>query len=76
MKEQEIIESLKKDNVEFKKLMEEHHDLDSTLAEIDKKVYLTPEEEIERKKLQKLKLAKKDKMAEFIRDFRKSHPVG
>jgi uncharacterized protein YdcH (DUF465 family) len=76
LKEQEIIESLKKENEEFKKLLEEHHDLDVTLAEIDKKVYLTPEEEIERKKLQKLKLAKKDKMAEFIRDFRKSHPVG
>ncbi len=76
MKEQEIIESLKKENEEFKKLLEEHHDLDATLAEMDKKVYLTPEEEIERKKLQKLKLAKKDKMAEFIRDFRKGNPVG
>ena len=76
MKEQEIIESLKKENEEFKKLLEEHHDLDATLAEMDKKVYLTPEEEIERKKLQKLKLAKKDKMAEFIRDFRRSNPVG
>ncbi len=76
MKDQEIIESLKKENEEFKKLLEDHHDLDATLAEMDKKVYLTPEEEIERKKLQKLKLAKKDKMAEFIRDFRRSNPVG
>ncbi|MDA8105619.1 MAG: DUF465 domain-containing protein [Nitrospiraceae bacterium] len=76
MKEQEIIESLKKENEEFKKLLEDHHDLDATLAEMDKKVYLTPEEEIERKKLQKLKLAKKDKMAELIRDFRRSNPVG
>jgi uncharacterized protein YdcH (DUF465 family) len=71
LKEQEIIENLKKENEEFRKLLEEHHSLDATLAEMDKKVYLTPEEEIERKKLQKVKLAKKDKMAEFIRDFRK-----
>jgi uncharacterized protein len=56
--------------------LEEHHGLDVTLAEIDRKVYLTPEEEIERKKLQKQKLAKKDKMAEFIRDFKKANSVG
>ncbi|MDA8431471.1 MAG: YdcH family protein [Nitrospiraceae bacterium] len=76
MKEQEIIESLKSESEEFRKLLEEHHSLDASLSEMDKKVYLTPEEEVERKKLQKVKLAKKDKMAEFIRDFRKSHPVG
>ena len=76
MKEQEIIEHLKKENQDFRKIVEEHHGLDVTLAEIDRKVYLTPEEEVERKKLQKQKLAKKDKMAEFIRDFRKTHPVG
>ena len=76
MKEQEIIEHLKKENEEFRKILDEHHGLDATLAEIDRKVYLTPEEEVERKKLQKQKLAKKDKMAEFIRDFKKTHPVG
>ncbi|MFI5294546.1 MAG: DUF465 domain-containing protein [Thermodesulfovibrionales bacterium] len=76
MKEQEIIERLKKESEEFRKVLEEHHGLDATLAEIDKKVYLTPEEEIERKKLQKQKLAKKDKMAEFIRDFKKANTVG
>lgn len=73
MKEQEIIESLKQGNEEFRKVFEEHHALDGVLAEIDKKVYLTPEEEIERKKLQKQKLSKKDKMAEMVRDFKKTH---
>jgi uncharacterized protein YdcH (DUF465 family) len=76
LKEQEIIEHLKKENDEFRKVLEEHHGLDATLAEMDRKVYLTPEEEVERKKLQKKKLAKKDKMAEFIRDFRKTHAAG
>lgn len=75
MKEQEIIECLKKENEDFRKLLDEHHSLDTTLSELDKKVYLTSEEEVERKKLQKLKLARKDRMAEFIRDFKKSHPV-
>jgi uncharacterized protein len=73
LKEQEIVDSLAKENLEFKKLMEEHHSLEDMLSEIDKKIYLTSEEELERKKLQKQKLLKKDKMADLIRDFRKSH---
>jgi len=69
--EQEIIELLKKESEEFKKLDEEHRNLKNTLVEIDRKVYLTTEEEVERKKLQKLKLIKKDRMAELIREYRK-----
>ncbi len=75
MKEQEVVDCLKKENEEFRKLLEEHHSLEGVLAEIDKKVYLSPEEEVERKKMQKLKLAKKDKMAELIRDFRRHKGV-
>ena len=75
MKEQEIIELLKQEDDEFRKLVEEHHHLDGQLAEIDKKVYLTPEEEIERKTLQKQKLFKKDKIAEIVRGYKKSHPA-
>jgi len=74
LKEQEIRERLLKENEEFRKVTEEHHKLDALLAEIDKKVYLTPEEEIERKKLQKQKLLKKDMMAEMIREFKQVVP--
>lgn len=74
MKEQEIVEKLLKENEEFRKVSEEHHVLDGVLAEMDKKVYLTPEEEIERKKLQKQKLLKKDALAEMIRLFKKANP--
>jgi uncharacterized protein YdcH (DUF465 family) len=74
LKEQEIVEKLLKENEEFRKVSEEHHQLDGLLTEIDKKVYLTPEEEIERKKLQKQKLLKKDRMAEMIRDFKQTNP--
>lgn len=70
MKENEIIEKMLKENEEFRKISEEHHELDILLAEIDKKVYLTPEEEVERKKMQKQKLLKKDMMAEIIRRFK------
>jgi len=73
LKEEEIKELLRRENEEFKKLDEEHKSLKALLAEIDKKVYLSPDEEVERKKLQKLKLNKKDKMAELVRDYMKSH---
>lgn len=75
MKEQEVVESLKKESEEFRKLLEEHHGLEGILVEIDRKVYLTPEEEVERKKMQKMKLAKKDRMAELIRDYRKNKGI-
>lgn len=70
MKEEEIIEILKKDNEEFRKLYEEHRYLDSLLDEINKKLYLSAEEEIEKKRMQKEKLYKKDKMAEMIRQYK------
>ncbi len=72
MTEQEIVEVLKRENDEFKKVYQEHKQLDGLLAEMDKKHYLSPEEEFERKRMQKEKLLKKDKIAELIRDY-KSH---
>ncbi len=60
MKEEEIVEVLKKENAEFKKLTEEHRNLEELLAKIDNKRFLTPEEEVERKTIQKKKLLKKD----------------
>jgi len=70
--DEDIIELLRKESTEFKKLDEEHKNLKQVLAEIDKKVYLNPDEEIERKKIQKLKLNKKDRMAELVREYKKS----
>lgn len=75
MKEHEIVELLKKENEEFRKLSEEHRSLDTLLSEIDNKRYLTPEEEVERKKIQKQKLLKKDRMAELVRVFKKSNSL-
>ncbi len=73
MSEEDIVKVLDSDNDEFKALHEEHKDLKAKLAELKSKVYLTPEEEIEKKNIQKLKLAKKDRMAALISDYRKSH---
>lgn len=69
--ENEIVERLKKENVSFRRLEEGHKKLENTLSELDRKVHLTVEEEAERKKVQKLKLSKKDQMAEVIREYKK-----
>ncbi len=50
----------------FKTLVQEHRSLDDKLKEFDRKVYLSPDEEMERKRLAKLKLAKKDRIAQLL----------
>jgi hypothetical protein len=70
MKETEIINLLRNQSEEFRKLEEEHRKLDQTLEEINKKKYLTTEEEIEKKKIQKQKLQYKDRMAAMIRQYK------
>ncbi len=70
MRDSEIAEILRKENDEFKRLEEEHRELEETLARIDKKKFLTADEEIERKKIQKQKLRNKDLMAILIRQYR------
>lgn len=70
MRDEEIIEILKKENEEFRKLYEEHRNLDNILDEMNRKAYLTPEEEVEKKRMQKEKLYKKDKMAEIVRQYK------
>ena len=73
LSDKEIADQLIKENEEYRKLDEEHRDLENILVEIDRKVYLTTEEEVERKRVQKLKLLKKDRMAEIVREHRKTH---
>jgi uncharacterized protein YdcH (DUF465 family) len=62
----EKITALAEKDPELKTLIQEHRLLDEKLKEFDRKVYLSPDEEMERKKLQKLKLVKKDKIAQIL----------
>jgi len=75
MKEEEVIEALKRNNEGFRRLYQEHRDLDSQLLEFNKKAYLTTEEETEMHRIKKEKLYKKDKIADIIRDYKKQHAV-
>ena len=66
--DQVLVEKLCTENAKFRRLYEEHVLLEKELEKIDQKAYLTPDEEIERKKVQKLKLAGKDEMDRILRD--------
>jgi len=70
VKEEVLVARLRTENAEFQKWEEEHHKLENTLESIDSHVYLTPEEEMERKRVQKMKLAVKDKMMDIIRRYK------
>ena len=71
MKEEEVVEALKKENEEFRRIYQEHRDLDSQLLEYNRKSRLTAEEEIEINRIKKEKLYKKDKIAELVREYKK-----
>lgn len=65
--EQELIRKLKDEDQEFAKLWEEHEHFENKLEEYTKMRYLTTEQELDKKRIQKLKLLGKDRMAEIIR---------
>ncbi len=73
MKEQQIIETLRQQNPDFQKLEAEHRALDEKIKEMESKPFLTPEEEMEIKRLKKEKLAKKDKMAQMVVQYKKGN---
>ncbi|HEY2987500.1 MAG TPA: DUF465 domain-containing protein [Candidatus Binatia bacterium] len=69
-REEEFIVSLLDKDPELKKYYDEHQELEKQLDEFQHKLHLTPLEEIEKKRLQKLKLAGKDKIMEIVGRYR------
>jgi len=65
-KDEELIRTLLEREPELRQYYEEHVDLEQRLEAFQQKLYLTSEEELERKRLQKLKLAAKDKIMEIL----------
>ncbi|OEU61419.1 MAG: DUF465 domain-containing protein [Desulfuromonadales bacterium C00003094] len=63
------LEQLWDERPRFRLLFEEHLLLEKQLSMLDQRPYLTPEEELERKKIQKLKLAGKDEMEHIKREL-------
>ena len=55
---------------ELKRYVDDHRRLESELEKFNKRVYLTPEEEMDKKKLQKKKLLGKDRILEILSRYR------
>ena len=60
------IESLAQSDAELRDLWREHLELEQKLAELDQRRHPTPGELLERKRIQKLKLAGKDQIARIL----------
>jgi uncharacterized protein len=58
-----------------KKYYEEHQELERKLAEFQHKHHLSPDEEVEKKRLQKLKLLGKDKIMEILGRHRQAGAI-
>ena len=65
-RDQELVRELWDNNPRFRKLYEELKLLEKELDNLSEKSYLSPDEELEKKKMQKLKLAGKDEMEQIL----------
>ena len=69
-KDEQLILSLVDRDPELRRYYEEHAQLEKQLAQMNHKGFLNAEEEIERKRLQKVKLAGKDRMMDILNRYR------
>jgi len=65
-----LIRKLIPKDKELKDLWDEHQDYESKLEQLNKRRYLSTEEEMRRKEIQKLKLHGKDKIEQILRRYR------
>ena len=68
----ELVAKIKSENPEFKKLHEEHVQLKSKVDDLNKRKFLTPEQEIEKQNIKKQKLKNKDRMAQILSEHQGS----
>jgi hypothetical protein len=69
-KDENLIQRLSEENPRFRKLHEEHILFEKKLQEYEVMTYLSDDEDLERKKIQKLKLAGKDEMESLLKEVR------
>jgi uncharacterized protein YdcH (DUF465 family) len=66
----EIIAQWQEQDPELKRYVEEHEEFERRLEEFNRRPYLTAAESMERKRLQKLKLAGRDKIEKILAKYR------
>ena len=66
--EEPVVKRLLAENEAFQRLWARHLRYEEQLADLDRSHHLTPDQELERRTIQKLKLAGKDEMATMVRE--------
>ena len=72
IKEEALIHSLIDSDPELRRHYDEHVELKHRLEELRQKPYLTEEEQVEQKRIQKQKLVGKDRMMEILARYRQA----
>jgi len=70
-----LISVLISEDEELRGYVEEHKKLDNKVKQLAKRRFLTPSEDMERKYLQKKKLAGKDRIAAILTKYRNNERV-
>ncbi len=71
--DEEIREHLLSTNLEFRRLVDEHHSYEAKLQSLVGQSQVTPEQQLEQVNLKKRKLNLKDQMSQMILDYRHQH---
>ena len=71
-----VIEQVKRENAEFCGLIEAHQQYEDQLAAYNDLRFMTSEQEVERKRLQKLKLQGKDRMLAILQQYQVAPRLG
>ncbi len=63
---EKLVEKLLREDAEFRRAYMAHREYERLVEKMEEKKYLTTAEEVEKKRLKKLKLAMKDKMESIM----------
>ena len=66
----DLVQKYVSSDPELQRCMEDHEEYERKLEEFNRRLYLTPEEEVERKRIQKLKLAGRDRIEVILSKYR------
>ncbi|MFP3867256.1 MAG: hypothetical protein ACLFUU_03725 [Desulfobacteraceae bacterium] len=69
-RDEELIARWIDQDPELKHLVWEHREFERQLEDLNRRFYLTPEESINRKRIQKLKLAGRDRIEQLLAKYR------
>jgi hypothetical protein len=69
-RDERLISQLIKENETLKEHVDQHREYERQLEEFNKRIHLTTDESMERKRIQKLKLANRDKIERILLEHR------